>query len=210
MFLSYYGDGPDKRMDLDFEKPFGSGFVSFTRCLPESHSFRKESALPVGQDMVDGKFKVKNEMTKKMGERVSKLTTTTGFISFATGKPFDQSYKKVEESKKYQETDWPQPDPAYSGDVMKLNLENIKPSAAGPKRPHDHVEVVNMLQDFQTCISSPVGVKGFNIADDQLATKTEFAYGGQVQVCHNDMDNFDCDFDAGYDQDSSTDSEDFD
>ena len=51
---------------------------------------------------------------------------------------------------------------------MELSLESIKPSVAGPKRPHDHVVVANMPQDFKTCMTSPVGFKGFNIAADKL------------------------------------------
>jgi aconitate hydratase len=41
----------------------------------------------------------------------------------------------------YRVYDGSQPDPVYSGDIMELNLEDIKPSVAGPKRPHDRVEV---------------------------------------------------------------------
>merc|ERR1712086_1233808 len=76
--MSYYGDvldGTDKRMDLDFEKPL--------KCdAPKELSLKikaavcKDSGLSVSQDMVDGKFKVKNEMTKKMGEHAGKLTVT--------------------------------------------------------------------------------------------------------------------------------------
>merc|ERR1712086_1223533 len=76
--MSYYGDvldGTDKRMDLDFEKPL--------KCdAPKELSLKikaavcKDTGLSVSQDMVDGKFKVKNEMTKKMGEHAGKLTVT--------------------------------------------------------------------------------------------------------------------------------------
>jgi len=76
--MSYFGDvldGTDKRMDLDFEDPF--------KCSPPKQlalkvkaTTCKDSGLSVGQDMVDGKFKVKNELTKKMGEHAGKLTVT--------------------------------------------------------------------------------------------------------------------------------------
>lgn len=40
--------------------------------------------------------------------------------------------------------DGSQPDPVYSGEIMELDLADIKPSVAGPKRPHDRVEVAGM------------------------------------------------------------------
>jgi len=55
-------------------------------------------------------------------------------------------------------------DPTYSGEVVELDLNDVKPSLAGPKRPHDRVDVAKMQQDFKTCLNSPVGFKGFNIA----------------------------------------------
>lgn len=44
--------------------------------------------------------------------------------------------------------DGSQADPTYSGDVMELDLATIVPCVAGPKRPHDRVEVSNMQKDF--------------------------------------------------------------
>jgi aconitate hydratase len=68
----------------------------------------------------------------------------------------------------YRVYDGSQPDPVYSGEIMELNLEEIVPCVSGPKRPHDRVEVSKMHEDFKTCMSSPVGFKGFNIAEDKL------------------------------------------
>ena len=59
---------------------------------------------------------------------------------------------------------------------MELDLGSIKPSVAGPKRPHDRVEVAKMKEDFTSCLSAPVGFKGFNIAADKLGTKSKFTY----------------------------------
>lgn len=58
------------------------------------------------------------------------------------------------------------PDPVYSGDIMNLDLSTIKASVSGPKRPHDLVEVAQLKNDFNTCMTSPVGFKGFDIAED--------------------------------------------
>jgi len=49
---------------------------------------------------------------------------------------------------------------------MNLDLSTIKASVSGPKRPHDLVEVAQLKNDFNTCMTSPVGFKGFDIAED--------------------------------------------
>jgi aconitate hydratase len=46
---------------------------------------------------------------------------------------------------------------------MELDLSTIKPCLAGPKRPHDRVELAAMKKDFNSCLSAPVGFKGYNI-----------------------------------------------
>jgi len=60
--------------------------------------------------------------------------------------------------------DGSQPDPVYTGEVMELSLDDVKPCVSGPKRPHDRVEVAKMQEDFRSCLTAPVGFKGFNIA----------------------------------------------
>lgn len=84
--------------------------------------------------------------------------------------------------------DGSQPDPVYSGDIMELNLADIKPCVSGPKRPHDRVEVAEMPKDFKSCLSSPVGFKGFNIADDKLDQKSKFTYeGNEYELSHGSI-----------------------
>lgn len=46
---------------------------------------------------------------------------------------------------------------------MELDLSTVKPCLAGPKRPHDRVELDKMQEDFRSCMSAPVGFKGYNI-----------------------------------------------
>lgn len=75
--------------------------------------------------------------------------------------------------------DGSQPDPVYTGDIMELDLNSVVPCVSGPKRPHDRVEVAKLQQDFQSCMTSPVGFKGFAIAEDKLNAKANFTYEGQ-------------------------------
>jgi aconitate hydratase len=49
---------------------------------------------------------------------------------------------------------------------MELDLSTIKPCLAGPKRPHDRVELSTMKKDFNSCLSSAVGFKGYGIPED--------------------------------------------
>jgi len=70
--------------------------------------------------------------------------------------------------------DGSQVDPDYSGDLMELDLATVKPCLAGPKRPHDRVEMEAMPTDFKSCLTSPVGFKGFAIADDRLNDTSSF------------------------------------
>ena len=75
--------------------------------------------------------------------------------------------------------DGSQVDPHYSGALMELDLSSVKPCLAGPKRPHDRVELTNMKADFNACLKNPVGFKGYNIAEDKLASSSKFVYNGQ-------------------------------
>lgn len=62
---------------------------------------------------------------------------------------------------------------------MSLDLSSIKPSVSGPKRPHDLVEVAQLKNDFNNCMTSPVGFKGFNIAEDKLGSTSNFTFEGK-------------------------------
>jgi aconitate hydratase len=65
--------------------------------------------------------------------------------------------------------DGSQPDPNYSGAIMELDLSTVKACLAGPKRPHDKVQLTDMKKDFESCLSAPVGFKGYNIPADKLS-----------------------------------------
>jgi len=70
--------------------------------------------------------------------------------------------------------DGSQPDPTYSGEIMELDLSSVKPCLAGPKRPHDRVELSEMKKDFQSCLQAPIGFKGFNIPETNLKASSKF------------------------------------
>lgn len=69
-------------------------------------------------------------------------------------------------------------DPDFS-EIHSLDLSEVVPSLSGPKRPHDRVSVSSMKEDFNNCLVSPVGFKGFGIPDDKMTTTIPFMYEGQ-------------------------------
>jgi aconitate hydratase len=68
--------------------------------------------------------------------------------------------------------DGSQPDPNYSGAIMELDLSTVKACLAGPKRPHDKVQLTDMKKDFESCLSAPVGFKGYNIPSSLIRDKS--------------------------------------
>ena len=74
--------------------------------------------------------------------------------------------------------DGSQPDPSFTGEVMELDLSTVLPCVSGPKRPHDKVQLSDLSADFKSCLSAPVGFKGFNIANENLDAKSKFTFEG--------------------------------
>ena len=66
----------------------------------------------------------------------------------------------------------------YSGKVLELDLGAVEPSLAGPKRPHDRVDLSKMKSDFQSCLSNKVGFKGFELPKEKLNDEVTFKYQG--------------------------------
>jgi aconitate hydratase len=61
--------------------------------------------------------------------------------------------------------DYNGPDPIYSGQVLELDLFNVEPCLAGPKRPHDRVALSNMKQDFTKALTNSIGFKGYGLKE---------------------------------------------
>ncbi len=54
------------------------------------------------------------------------------------------------------------PDPAYN-DVVEINLSELEPSVAGPKRPQDRILVRDVGESFNTGLTAPQGPQGFGM-----------------------------------------------
>jgi len=85
--------------------------------------------------------------------------------------------------------DGSQKDPHFSGPIMELDLSTVKPSLAGPKRPHDKVDMDNMKKDFNDSLVNPVGFKGYGIPADNLKASASFTYtdGKQYTLKHGSV-----------------------
>ena len=75
--------------------------------------------------------------------------------------------------------DGTQQDPTYSGEVMSLDLGTVQGSLSGPKRPHDRVNFSDMKKDFTTCMTNPVGFKGFGLDQADTTKSANFTYEGK-------------------------------
>ena len=62
------------------------------------------------------------------------------------------------------------PDPDYS-EVFSLDLGDIVPSLAGPKRPQDRVSLKEMKKKFNDCLRDPIGPQGYGLDGAALERK---------------------------------------
>jgi len=99
-----------------------------------------------------------------------------------TGRPED-NIKYIEaylrENGLFRQYDGSQVDPNYTGDIIELDLGSVQPCLAGPKRPHDHVLLSEMQQDWRSCLTNKVGFKGFGLTPEKTSQSAEFTYKGE-------------------------------
>ena len=58
------------------------------------------------------------------------------------------------------------PDPIFT-DVVALDLDDVEPSLAGPKRPQDRVPLSKMKDVFETSLTAPTEKRGFGLDDEK-------------------------------------------
>ena len=62
------------------------------------------------------------------------------------------------------------PEPEYL-DVLELNLGDVVPSVAGPKRPQDRIAVPGLQESFRGSFTAPAGPQGFGRSGDDLSQR---------------------------------------
>ncbi len=66
--------------------------------------------------------------------------------------------------------------------VVTLNLDDVTPSLAGPKRPQDRIELGNVKQQFSSLFSQPVEANGFNQDAALLETRVRLPLGDTASL----------------------------
>lgn len=66
------------------------------------------------------------------------------------------------------------PDPEYSSS-LSLDMSQVVPSLAGPKRPQDRVPMKDMKSAFEKNLSAPVAQRGFALSGEALKAKAKIA-----------------------------------
>ncbi|XP_077996557.1 cytoplasmic aconitate hydratase-like [Glandiceps talaboti] len=109
--------------------------------------------------------------------------TTMGYLK-RTGRD-DAKIKYIEAylkaNKMFRDFSNSEQDPNFS-EVVELDLSTVVTCVSGPKRPHDKVPVTDMKNDFQQCLDSKVGFKGFHIDPAKQSDKIPFVFEGQEYV----------------------------
>ena len=56
--------------------------------------------------------------------------------------------------------------------VIEIDLSQIEPSLAGPKRPQDRISLSQVAQNFTQSVTAPSGPKGFGLPEEELTKQT--------------------------------------
>jgi aconitate hydratase len=79
------------------------------------------------------------------------------------------------------------PEPAYL-DVLELNLGEVVPSVAGPKRPQDRIRVPELPEALEQSLTAPSGPTGFGLDDDALDATGRYDDGTrELDLTHGDV-----------------------
>jgi aconitate hydratase len=76
------------------------------------------------------------------------------------------------------------PDPEFT-DTLALDLGDVEPSLAGPKRPQDRVPLRELKQSFRKSLAAPVTERGFGLDDERLKRSVPFADNGNSLALHH-------------------------
>ena len=79
------------------------------------------------------------------------------------------------------------PDPIFS-DTIELELGDVEPSLAGPKRPQDRVALKDMKPAFRKSLTAPVKERGYGLGEGDLGKTVEVGTNGdKTQIAHGSV-----------------------
>ena len=70
-------------------------------------------------------------------------------------------------------------------DTLTLDLSEVVPSLAGPKRPQDRVALKDMKEAFNAALTAPIKERGFALTGDALAKSAPVEMKGQKRELHH-------------------------
>jgi len=71
------------------------------------------------------------------------------------------------------------PDPVFT-DTLELNLVDVEPSLAGPKRPQDRVPLKDLKATFRKSLTTPLKDRGYGLAETDLDKKVVVEFGNDT------------------------------
>ena len=77
-------------------------------------------------------------------------------------------------------------DPIFA-DTLELDLGDVKPSVAGPKRPQDRIVMEDLKKDFRDSLTSDSPTRGFFLEEKELANKGTYKNGTEIEMKHGDV-----------------------
>ncbi len=72
------------------------------------------------------------------------------------------------------------PDPVFT-DTLELNLADVEPSLAGPKRPQDRVPMKDLKAAFRKSLTAPVKERGYGLVESELTKTVAVNFGNGEQ-----------------------------
>ncbi|HNG93850.1 MAG TPA: aconitate hydratase AcnA, partial [Acidobacteriota bacterium] len=66
--------------------------------------------------------------------------------------------------------------------LLDLDLADIQPGVAGPKRPQDRINLTDLKTTFQGLLEKPVKENGFNVAADRLSASVPVNVDAETEV----------------------------
>ncbi len=74
--------------------------------------------------------------------------------------------------------------PVQYTETLELNLADVEPSLAGPKRPQDRVSLASMKPVFEKSLSAPVAERGYGLTPEQLKSEGSVESGTVTKIKH--------------------------
>ena len=75
------------------------------------------------------------------------------------------------------------PDPDFT-ETLELDLDDVRPSLAGPLRPQDRISLDEMRPKFHEVLQAPIGERGFALTDEALERTAVVSNGHDVEIGH--------------------------